>query len=162
MIILKNILFQKHFETFCFKNISKHFDNIIINKFRMYYLAYLTMGRAKYEFETIIVGLFRDKNQACSKMADVLADGRLLFDDINEYYTRNINTYDADFYDDLLKVNGGNKKYTDIEIQDHKDMIKNITNQTVTEELLKKYVQKYNNGYHEEGWTYEIEEVDPI
>ena len=135
----------------------------------MVFVAYITSGRAKYEFETQFIGLFNDKNVAEREIKKALIlQGKIL-----SFYLY----YADDYADNFPEEYSFLKEFDNFEnrlkkIEDIKDVSDSYRNNYFIEEFLDEMVNcnmtleyminTYDDGHYEEGWNYTIIETDVI
>ena len=129
----------------------------------MVYVAYITSGRDKYEYETQVIGLFNDENDAEREMKKALILQRqilsLSFYYVDDYPEEYSFIKEFDNFENRLK-----------KIKDIKDVNDSYRNKYFTEEFLddmvncdmtlEYMVDKYNDSYYGDGWDYTITEYD--
>ena len=131
----------------------------------MVFVAYITSGRDKYEYETQFIGLFNDENDAKRKMKKTLILQRQILS-LCFYYSDNY----PEEYSFIKKFDNFENRLK--KIKDIKDINDSYRNKYFIDEFLddiincdmtlEYMVNNYNNSYYGDGWDYTIIETDVI
>lgn len=131
----------------------------------MVYIAYITSGREKYEYDTQVIGLFNDENVAEREMKKALIlQGQILslcFYYVDDYPEEYSFIKEFDNFENRLKKIKDIKDISDSYRQNYfiKEFLDDMVNCDMTLEYM---VDNYNNSYYGDGWDYTITEYDII
>lgn len=115
----------------------------------MVYIAYITSGREKYDFQTDIAGIFEKRCDAEIAISKKLIEHhRLMLVDIVEEASS------QDELPDFIKAISSSDKLIDSDEEEIETfLIENVSQLPPLKDLL-----RYNDSYYGEGWNYAIEE----
>lgn len=118
--------------------------NHLMNLIKVYYkpkvwVAYITTGREKYEFDTEIIGTYSNYKEAIINVYRFLYNDGKIFPSFLERGCR----FEENFHD---------------RIQIEKELYDSETSPERMEELLRVSCSLYNDDHYLEGWRYEIKE----